>query len=128
MTFESGIVAFAERFLSERTHQLIVAPALADLQFAESARRFSRLSNRISVIRAVAGGLRDELASASVPFLLLTLVPIGYFLTLLVLCLDFSTSLTGATAAAALAIVCVLSVAPVLICFWPERRRVARID
>ena len=31
MRFESRIIAFAERFLSDRTFELIVAPALADL-------------------------------------------------------------------------------------------------
>ena len=128
MTFESGVVAFADRFLSERTYLLIVAPALADLQLANAAGRFSHVSNRAAVIRAVAGGLREEIAGASGSFILLTLVPISYFLTMLVLCLDFFTSLTGATVVAALAIVSVMSMAPVIICFWPERRRVPRID
>ena len=39
MTFESAVLAFADRFLSDRTHRLIVAPALADLQFDEHGGR-----------------------------------------------------------------------------------------
>ena len=37
MSFESCVIAFADRFLSDRTFELIVAPALADLQFDEDA-------------------------------------------------------------------------------------------
>ena len=37
MSFDARIMAFAERFLSDRTFQLVVAPALADLQFEHSA-------------------------------------------------------------------------------------------
>ena len=35
MSFESRVAAFSERFLSSRSNRLIVAPALADLQFEE---------------------------------------------------------------------------------------------
>jgi len=128
MTFESAVLAFADRFLCERTYQLIVAPALADLQFADSTGGLPQLSNRAAVVRAVAGGLREDLAGASGHFALLTLVPACYFLTMLVLFVDFFATLSGATVGPALAIVAVLSMGPAMICCWPERRSVPRVD
>lgn len=128
MTFESRISAFAERFLSERTQRLIVEPALADLHFAEDAGRFDRTANRIAVLRAVAGGLRGDLAGGTGFFLFLTLVPACYSLTMLLLFLDFFTAMDTRSVLTTLAIVCVLSVGPAMICFWPERRAVPRID
>ena len=38
MSFEARVIAFCDRFLSQRAFELIVAPALADLQFDEEAR------------------------------------------------------------------------------------------
>jgi len=124
MSFESRIAAFADRFLSERTHRLIVEPALADLHFAED----DGVANRVAVLRAVAGGLRDDLADGSGQFLFLTLVPASYFFTMLILFMDFFTGMTTASLMATLAIVCVMSLGPAMICVWPERRAVARAD
>jgi hypothetical protein len=125
MSFESGVSAFAERFLSERTHRLIVEPALADLHFAGDT---GRVANRIAVLRAVAGGLRGDLAGGSGVFLFLTLVPACYFLTMLILFLDFFTGMNTANVMTTLAIVSVMSVGPAMICFWPERRALPRVD
>lgn len=125
MSFESGVNAFADRFLSERTHRLIVEPALADLHFAEAAGRFSRAANRLAVIRAVAGGLRQDVSRASGGFVLLALLPAGYYLVLMTMFADFislSASLFGASLA-----VLFLSLGPVVACFWPERR-LPRVD
>lgn len=128
MTFESAVLEFADRFLSERTHRLIVAPALADLPFADNAGRLARWSNRVAVIRAVAGGLRDDLAGMSGAFALLALVPACYYLTMLVLFVNFFATLAGPAVMIALIIVGVLSVGPAVICCWPERRSVAPVD
>ena len=127
MTFESAVLEFTDRFLSDRTHRLIVAPALADLQFADGG-RLHQLANRVAVIRAIAGGLRDDLAGVSGAFALLALVPACYYLTMLVLFVNFFATLTGPGVVAALAIVGVLSVGPAVICVWPERRVVQRAD
>jgi len=124
MSFESRIAAFADRFLSERTHRLIVEPALADLHFGEG----DRVANRVAVLRAVAGGLCDDMAGASGNFLFLTLVPSCYFLTMVLLFLDFFTEMKAASVLTTLAIVCVMSLGPAMICFWPERRAVPRVD
>ena len=44
MSFESRIMAFSDRFLSDRAYQLIVVPALADLQFDQEHNRRSRFA------------------------------------------------------------------------------------
>ena len=51
MSFESRIVAFSERFLSDRTFELIVAPALADLEFDRGTGPRSRAANRFAVLK-----------------------------------------------------------------------------
>lgn len=128
MTFESGVLAFADRFLGDRAHQLIVVPALADLQFSDSRDRWQRLSDRAAVVRAVGGALREDLVDGSGHFALLTLVPASYFAIMLVLFVDFFTTLTGAALVTSLAIVAVLSLGPAMICCWPERRSVPRAE
>ena len=45
------VIAFSERFLSDRAFQLIVEPALADLQFDDDAGRRSRVANRVAVLQ-----------------------------------------------------------------------------
>ena len=61
MSFESRMVAFSERFLSDRTFELVVAPALADLEFDPGRKPLARIVNRVAVLRAVLGGLAGEL-------------------------------------------------------------------
>lgn len=122
MSFESRVLAFAERFLSDRSVDLIVAPALADLQFDRDAGRLRQAANHLAVIRAVAGGLRDEAARGSGFFVVLTLMTAGYNLVLLTLFADFI-SLSDNLISVAMAVL-FLSLGPVMACFWPERRRV----
>lgn len=124
MTFESGVMAFAERFLSDRTFQLIVAPALADLHFADGSSRLSRAANRLAVVRAVAGGLREDLKGGFSSFASLAVVPAGYYLFLLVLGLDFFKSTTEFLVVAVS--ILFLSLGPVMVCFWPSRRTLPR--
>lgn len=127
MSVEPWILALAERCLSPRTFQLVVAPALADLQFERDAGVLRRLANHLGVMRAIAGGVGDDLARDSGGFLLLTLLPATYYVFLLVICFDvFSIGLSTDFAVVALVLL-VLSFAPVMACFWPERpsRKVA---
>jgi hypothetical protein len=128
MSFDSRIIAFADRFLSDRTVQLIVVPALADLQFEDRAGTLRRAANRLAVLRAVAGGLRDDLARDLGSFVALMLLPACYNIFLLVLCFDvLSISIsTGFFVAAMLMLV--LSFGPVMVCFWPERRTTRPVD
>jgi hypothetical protein len=128
MSFDDRILAFAERFLSDRTFRLIVAPAVADLQFEQCGGAIPRTSNRIAVFRAVAGGMRDDLARASGGMLLLTLLPACYYIFLLVICFDvFSIAMSGAFVVVSI-LVLILSFGPVMVCFWPERQRAPSIE
>jgi hypothetical protein len=128
MSFDERVIAFAERFLSDRTFQLIVAPAVADLQFEHAPGMARRLGHRMAVLRAVSGALRDDIARASTGMLLLTLLPAGYYIFLLVICFDvFSISLTSDFVVTAVLIL-VLSFGPVMVCFWPERQTARRVE
>lgn len=120
MTFESRVIAFADRFLSDRTVQLIVEPALADLQFECGTRPITRATNRLAVLKAVAGGVCDEVSRASTGFITLTLMPTCYYLFLMLICLDFRPSSASLFFAVA-SVIMVLSLGPVMVCFWPSR-------
>jgi integral membrane sensor domain MASE1 len=120
MTFEAHIVAFCDRFLAQRTFDLIVAPALADCAFEESGGRRSRLATRAAVVRAVAGGVLHDAQRGSDVFFKILLLSMSYFMFPVMLSMTafktWSAFLIFAT------IVVVMSTAPVIICFWPERR------
>jgi hypothetical protein len=120
MTFESGVVAFSERFLSERTFQLVVAPALADLEFEPGTTPLAKMSNRLAVIRAAAGGLCHDLKRDVLSLALLTLVPTCYYLCLLVLCFDAFRNVQQMLGA--VGILAAMGLVPVMVCFWPARR------
>lgn len=120
MSFETWVVGFCERFLAQRTFELIVAPALADYEFEEAAGRRSRLANRAAVLRAAAGGLLHDAQRGSDVFFKLLLLSVSYFMFPVAISITafktWSAFLLFAT------VVLVMSMAPVLICFWPERR------
>ncbi len=122
MSFESRITAFAERFLSDRTFQLVVAPALADLQFEHSVGPRRRTQNRLGLLRAVAGGLRNDFARDCGSFVVLTLVPAGYYIFLMVILFDFFSIAISTGFVVVALLILVLSIGPVMACFWPERR------
>jgi hypothetical protein len=114
-------VAFSDRFLSDRTFELVVAPALADLEFDPGRKPFARLLNRVAVVRAVLGGLADECKRDTGTFVLLTLVPTAYYLCLLTLCFDAVKTWRGFLSLTAMVVA--MSCVPVLVCFWPSRHR-----
>jgi hypothetical protein len=128
MSFETRIVALAQRLLSDRTFELIVAPALADLQFERGRGPRRRALNRIAVLRAVAGGLRGDVARNSGSFVTLMLVPACYYIFLLILCFDFFSIAISADFLVVAALILALSFGPVMACFWPERPAAPRID
>lgn len=122
MRFESHIVAFCDRFLAQRTFELIVAPALADFAFEEAAGRRSRLANRAAVLRAAAGGFLHDAQRGSDVFFRLLLLSVSYFMFPVALSITaFKTWSAFLVFAAA---VFLMATVPVLICFWPERRPV----
>ena len=81
MSFESRVVAFSARFLSSANFELIVAPALADLQF-EEARRPAQRVNRLAVLRAVGRRHARRYRARLRGLVALTLVSAGYYFVL----------------------------------------------
>jgi len=128
VTFESGVIAFSERFLSQRTFELIVEPALADLQFDEEAGRRSRWANRLAVLRAVAGGIRDGVWSESGSVLKLSIVSAAYFMYPLAFGLDYFKAWSWTEFLIGMAVVLALSLVPVMVCYWPQRHTVRHGD
>ena len=124
MSFESKVVAFSDRFLSARSHELIVAPALADLQFERDEQGSG---NRLAVLIAVVGALRIDLAHQAGMFVFLTLVPACYYFVLIAVCFDFFSARSAkegvfSTVAGVAAPLLMMSLVLVTVCFWPERR------
>jgi hypothetical protein len=126
MSFESRIIAFADRFLSTRTLELIVVPALADLEFEAELGRRHPLACRCAVLKAVAGGLRADLARNALSLIKLTLLPACYYGLPLVMGAEYFK--TWPEFIAALGVVLALSLVPVLVCFWPERHVARPVD
>ncbi|MEO8681278.1 MAG: hypothetical protein ABI665_19665 [Vicinamibacterales bacterium] len=126
MSFQSRVIAFSERFLSDHTFQLVVAPALADLEFDPGRTPALQIVNRLAVLKAVAGGLGDEVKRETGIFVALTLVPTCYYLCLVTVCLDPFSSWAKALAVAAT--IAALSLVPVAVCFWPTRRPMRDTD
>ena len=120
MSFDDRVLAFAARFLSDRSFRFIVAPAVADSQYERGSVARARMVNRLAVVRAVAGGMRDDLARASSGMLLLTLLPACYYVFLLVICFDVFSLRISTDFVIAATLIFVLSFAPVVVCFWPE--------
>lgn len=120
MTFERIVIAFCDFFMKQRTFDLIVSPALADLEFEEAGGRRARLANRAAVVRAALGGALFDLLDGSGAFLKLSLLSVSYFMFPVALSVNaFATWFEFLVAAAA---VLVLAMIPVMVCFWPERR------
>jgi hypothetical protein len=125
MTFIDRIESLSARFLSERTHELIVAPAIADLQY-DSGDTSPDARGRFSVIVALAGAAYEELTSdlRLLKIAGLALIPAIYysFLFILVIPPDVGTQLSAHWGRFAIASgVTLLSFGPVLACCWPER-------
>jgi hypothetical protein len=126
MSFESRVVSFSQRFLSDRAFQLIVEPALADLQFDEEAGRRSTLANRVAVLRAVAGGLGDDLSRDWYSVFKLTLLSTCYFM--FPIALGIQAFKTWSEFFLVASMVQALALVPVVVCFWPPPRSAPPID
>ena len=126
MTFHWWILAFCDRFLSQRSYDLIVAPTLADLEFEDAAGRRSRLANRAAVIRALAGGVRYEITSGSGGFLKLTLLSACYYMFPVAVSVRIFKTWSDFFFAAM--IVFLISLVPVMVCFWPSRHPIRHGD
>ena len=133
MTVIDRIESLSARFLSERTHELIVAPAIADVQH-DSAQCAAGAKGHLPVLVAFAGAAYEELTAdlRLVTIAGLALIPAVYYGFLIVLVVpDAGTYLVAHWGPFALAVgVAMLSFGPVLACCWPERtpRRSSRAD
>jgi hypothetical protein len=126
MTFFERVESLSSRFLSERSYELIVAPAIADLQHdISSGHPLSRTQSRASVLVALAGAAYEDLTADSSVLRIagLALIPACYYTFLIFLCVpqaaDFVAANLGRLAIPAA--IAVLSFGPVLVCCWPER-------
>ena len=126
MSFEARVISFSERFLSDRAYQLIVVPALADLQFDEEAGRRSRLADRLAVLTAVAGAIGDDVSRDWYSLFKLSLLSVTYFMFPIALGIKAFKTWTEFLVVATL--VLGLAMVPVLVCFWPERRTAPPLD
>ena len=126
MTFEQRITVFSDRFLRERTFELVVAPALADFQFDAELGRGRRASHYLAVLRAVFGALRHDMTSHSWTFAGLALLPAGYYTFLLIVFSDFFPAPGGLLVVTTL--ILLLSLGPVLVCYWPDRYSAPPLD
>ena len=124
MTLVGTITALSERFLRERTFDLVVAPAIADFQFDSHAGGSARRArNALAVVSAFAWGMYEDVTrdSSALTFAALALIPGCYYSLLVTLLLPtaiFDTASGRVTIAAA---IFVLSFGPVVACYWPER-------
>lgn len=126
MTFEDRITVFSDRFLRERTFELIVAPALADFQFDVERTPGARTAHYVAVLRAVAGAVYQDLTSDSWTFAGLALLPACYYTFLLIVFSDFFSAPSGFVIVGTL--ILLLSLGPVLACYWPERYAAPPLD
>lgn len=124
MTFIERIDSLSSRFLTERSYELIVGPAIADLQHDANAAPAHSVRGQLSVLIAFAGAVYDEVTADSGLFLIaaLALIPAMYYAFLIILILPEAGPFLRARAGLPLLVVgAAMSFAPVLVCCWPER-------
>src|SRR5215208_636167 len=125
MTFIQRIDSLSSRFLTERSYELIVGPAIADLQHDASAAPPHSVRGRLSVLVAFAGAVYDEVTADSGLLLIaaLALIPALYYAFLIVLIVpEAGTFVTARSGLFVLAVgIAVMSFGPVIVCCWPER-------
>ena len=129
VTFVDAVMAVSDRFLREQTFELMVAPAIADLQYdaaTADGRRHAR--NCAAVLAALAWGLYEEVtsdAASALIFALLVAIPACYYTALVIACTPGDPQMAATTdqRLAIGALIAVLSLGPAIVCYWPERRR-----
>jgi hypothetical protein len=90
MTLVERIDALSSRFLSERSYELIVGPAIADLQHdADEAQTPRSMRGSFSVLVAFTGALYDEITADAGLWRIaaLALIPAMYYAFLIILIL-----------------------------------------
>jgi len=125
MTFDAVIGGVGARLLSEHTFDLVLAPALADYQIEQHARG-RESGGRVAVLIALSGALRIEASQHVMSFIALALLPFCYDVVLLMFFANFF-DITGGVRFIG-AMIVVLSMVPVIVCFWPTGRIARSID
>ncbi len=129
MTFVDAVMAVSDRFLREQTFELIVAPAIADLQYdAATADGVRNARNCAAVLTALAWGLYEEITSdagSALMFVLLVAIPACYYTALVIACTPGDPQFLATTdeRLAIGGLIAALSLGPAIVCYWPERRR-----
>lgn len=124
MTFIERIDSLSSRFLTERSYELIVGPAIADLQHDTDSTLEHSLRGHLSVLTAFAGAVYDEVTADSSLLMIasLALIPAMYYAFLIILIIPEAGPFLRARAGFPLvALGAALSFAPVVVCCWPER-------
>ncbi len=132
MSFAGTVAAVAARMLRERTFELVVAPAIADLQYdLPACGPLRRARHRVALLSTFLWGVWEDAFSDSsaLTFLALTLIPACYYSLLMTICMPAESYLRATPEGRLLTagVILVLSLGPVIACYWPERpaRRVA---
>ena len=123
MTFVAAITALSERFLTDRSFDLIVTPALADFEFDRQPSGPRRFAPHRAVLAAFFGALRDDVIRGGDvgTFVGLVLIPVCYYSFFFILGLPKGVPMaSGPLTALGIAVVA-LSLAPVIVCYWPAR-------
>jgi hypothetical protein len=126
MSFEALVIAICDRFVSQRAFDLIVTPALADLEFEEAAGRQGRTSGRAAVLRAIAGGVGHDMRRGSSGFFKLALLSAAYYA--FPVAVSVRMFKTWSDFFVALSVVLAMALVPVMVCFWPVRHPVRHGD
>ena len=124
MTFVAAITTLSTRFLTERSFELIVAPAIADFDLDVPSGSRREISARLAVLHAFLGAVWEDAVRGGdlARFAGLVLIPVCYYAFFFLLGFPGGVSRLSSTMVTGLAIAIVaLSFAPAIVCFWPER-------
>ena len=124
MTFVAAITALSTRFLTERSFDLIVAPALADFDMDLASGARSEAAARTAVLSALLGAVWEDAVRGGdlARFAGLVLIPACYYTFFFLLGVPKGINGLSSTMLVSLSIaVITLSFAPALVCFWPDR-------
>lgn len=120
--FVERITAVGERFLSDRSFTLIVAPAIADLQF--DVDNGTRARGYLAVLHAMAGAAYEDVIrdmSGTLTFVALALLPALYYAFLFLLLLPPLRGVAAVRTVLVLgALSLALSITTAVICYWPD--------
>jgi hypothetical protein len=125
VTFAAAITALSTRFLTERSFELIVAPALADFELDAVSGTHRQFAARAAVLSAFSGAVWEDAVRGGdlARFAGLVLIPVCYYTFFFLLGLPGGVSRLSSAMVTGLAVAVVtLSFAPALVCFWPERQ------